>query len=62
MMNCKKFIVTKDEATANKMLAHNFKLVSTIAGVYTFINDVPKNFSFDAFDKKQVYFTDKLCL
>ena len=46
--NKSKFIVTKDEYTANKLLAYKFKLVSTIAGVYTFVND--SKLSFD--DKK----------
>ena len=60
--NNSKFIVTKDEYIANKLLAHKFKLVSTIAGVYTFVNDTPKNFSFDTFDVKQIFFTNNLCL
>lgn len=61
-MNDKKFVVTKDEATANKMIAHQFKLVSTIAGVYTFVNDHPEKFNFDVFDVKKLYFTNKLHL
>ena len=60
--NNSKFIVTKDEYTANKLLAHKFKLVSTIAGVYTFVNETPQNFSFDIFDVKKICFTNKLCL
>lgn len=61
-MNDKKFIVTKDEAIANYMIAHKFKLISAIAGTYTFVNQAPEKFSFDAFDMAQVRFTDKLCL
>ena len=61
-MNNKKFIVTKDEATANKLLAHHFKLISTISGVYTFVNDTPEKFTFDTFDVKKLHFTDKLHL
>ena len=61
-MNDKKFIVTKDEAMANKMIAHKFKLVSTIAGVYTFVNETPEKFSFDAFDVKKLHFTNNLHL
>lgn len=60
--NNSKFIVTKDEHTANKLLTHEFKLVSTIGGVYTFVNEAPQNFSFDIFDVKKIYFTNKLCL
>ena len=61
-MNDKKFVVTKDEATANKMLAYKFKLVSAIAGVYTFVNETPEKFSFDVFDVKKLHFTDNLHL
>ena len=61
-MNDKKFIVTKDEATANKLLAHHFKLISTIAGVYTFVNDAPEKFNFNAFDVKKLHFTNNLHL
>ena len=61
-MNDKKFVVTKDEAIANKLIAHNFKLVSAIAGVYTFVNGAPEKFSFDMFDVKKLHFTDKIHL
>lgn len=61
-MNDKKFIVTKDEAMANKMLAHHFKLISTISGVYTFVNEAPEKFNFDMFDVKKIHFTNKLSL
>ena len=61
-MNNKKFIVTKDESIVNYMLAHKFKLVSAISGTYTFANQAPEKFSFDAFDMNKVHFTDKLCL
>ena len=61
-MNNKKFVITKDEAIANKMIAHQFKLVSAISGVYTFINKTPDKFSFDEFDVKKVHFTNNLHL
>ena len=61
-MNDKKFIITKDEAIANCMIAHKFKLISAIAGVYTFVNIVPDKFSFNAFDLNKVHFTNKLSL
>lgn len=59
-MNDKKFVITKDESIANKMIAYKFKLVSAISGVYTFINQSSEKFSFDEYDVKKVYFTDKL--
>ena len=59
-MNNKKFVVTKDESVANKMIAHKFKLISAISGVYTFINEVPEKFTFDMSDVKKIHFTDKL--
>ena len=61
-MNEKKFIITKDESIANKMLAHKFKLVSAISGVYAFINQSPEKFSFDESDVKKVHFTNNLHL
>ena len=61
-MNDKKFVVTKDETTANKMIAYKFKLVSAIAGTYTFVNKTPDNFSFDMFDVKKLHFTNNLHL
>ena len=61
-MNNEKFIVTTDTEVANKMIAQKFKLLSTIGGVYTFVNDAPQNFAFDSFDMKKVHFTNKLCL
>jgi hypothetical protein len=61
-MNDKKFIVTKDETIANKMIAYKFRLVSAIAGTYTFVNETPDNFSFDKFDVKKLHFTNNLHL
>lgn len=61
-MNSKKFIVTKDESIANQLIAYQFKLVSNIAGVYTFVNNTPEKFNFDMFDVKKLHFTDKLYL
>lgn len=61
-MNDKKFIMTKDKNIANQMISYKFKLVSAMAGVYTFINQAPENFTFDMFDVKKLHFTDKLHL
>ena len=58
----KKFIITKDEDVANKLLAQKFKLVSAMAGVYTFVNEISENFTFDKFDVKKLHFTNNLHL
>ena len=58
----KKFIVTKDESTANKLLTCGFQLVNNVCGVWTFMNIAPKNFSFSEIDKKAYSYTDILCL
>lgn len=56
------FIKTTDVETANKLIALNFKLVSHIGSVYTFLNKPPKNLNFDAVDKKKIVYDDKLSL
>lgn len=61
-MSKKKFLITKDESTANKFIACGFKLVSNISGVWTFLNIVPKNFSFAEIDNKTYSYTDILCM
>ena len=61
-MDNKKFIMTKDSAIAHQMIAHKFKLISAIAGVYTFVNEPPKNFSFETFDMNKLHFTNKLSM
>ena len=61
-MDNKKFIVTTDVEIANKMIMQKFKLLSTVSGVYTFVNEAPQNFAFDSFDMGKVHFTNKLCL
>ena len=58
----KKFIITKDETTANKLITCGFQLVSNVSGVWTFMNIAPKNFSFAEIDKKTYSYTDILCL
>ena len=56
----KKFIVTKDETVANKLISCGFQLVSNVGGSYTFLNIAPKNFSFAEIDKKLYSYTDIL--
>lgn len=58
----KKFIITKDESTANKLLNCGFKLVSNMSGLYTFLNIVPKNFNFAEIDTKTYSYSNNLFL
>ena len=58
----KKFIITKDEVTANKLLTCGFQLVSNASGVWTFMNVVPTNFSFAEIDKKTYSYSNNLFL
>ena len=56
-----KFIKTTDSETADKLLSLNFKLVSHIGSVYTFLNDVSK-LNFDSIDKKKIVYDNKLSI
>jgi hypothetical protein len=56
----KKFIVVNDTATATKFIAAGFKLVSQIGSNYTFINELPKNFTFDSVGDTKYHFTNIL--
>lgn len=58
----KKFIKTTDAETANKLISYGFKLASQIGNLYTFLNEAPKNFKFDAIDTKKIVYDDKLSL
>lgn len=58
----KKFIKTTDKETADKLIAHGFRLVSHIGIIYTFLNEAPKNFNFDVVDKKKIVYDDILSL
>ena len=58
----KKFIITKDESVANKLISCGFQLVSNVSGVWTFMNMGPKHFSFTEIDQKAYSYTDILCL
>ena len=58
----KKFIKTTDKVTADKLIVCGFKLISHIGSVYTFLNEAPTNFTFDAIDKKMIVYDDKLSL
>lgn len=58
----KKFIKTTDAETANKLIAYGFTLVSQIGNVYTFINEVPKTFTFESIDAKKIVYDNILSL
>ena len=54
------FIKTTDKETAKKLMSAGFQLVSQNNGIYTFLNQPPKNFSFDEVDKKKMAYTNIL--
>lgn len=58
----KKFIIVQDEATALKLIASGFRLVSQLNNTYTFMNQVPQNFTFDEIDKSKLAYTNILSL
>ena len=58
----KKFIKTTDAETANKLIACGFTLVSHIGNIYTFINEIPKNFTFESVDVKKIVYDNILSL
>jgi hypothetical protein len=58
----KKFIKTTDTETANNLIALGFKLISHVGSVYTFLNQPPQNFNFDAIDKKTIVYDNILSL
>jgi hypothetical protein len=58
----KNFIKTTDVETANKLIAYGFKLISHIGSVYTFLNEVPQNLTFDSVDKSKIVYDNKLSL
>ena len=58
----KKFIITKNKSVADQLIAAGFNLVSSSAGVWAFQNIIPKNFSFDNFDKTSIAYTNILSI
>lgn len=58
----KKFIKTTDNETANKLIAFGFKLITHIGDIYTFLNEVPTTFNFEAIDEKKIVFDNILNL
>jgi uncharacterized protein YaiI (UPF0178 family) len=56
------FIKTLDVAIADKLISAGFQLVSQSGNVYTFLNQPPKNFTFDSVDKKKIAYTNILSM
>lgn len=60
MSQKKNFIMTSDKETADKLISVGFQLVSQDNGTYTFLNQLPKNFSFEEVDKTKMAYTNML--
>ena len=58
----KKFIKTTDTETANKLIALGFQLISHIGNVHTFLNEMPKNMTFESVDQTKIAYDNKLSL
>ena len=59
-MNNAKFIVVQDQSIANQLIVSGFNLVSNTNGTYTFMNVIPKHFSFESIDVKKLVYTNML--
>ena len=58
----KTFIKTTDVETANKLIVFGFTLVSQIGNVYTFLNEMPQNMTFESVDTTKIVYDNKLSL
>jgi hypothetical protein len=58
----KNFITTNDKETADKLISVGFQLVTQNGNTYTFLNQLPTNFSFDEVDKKKMVYTNTLSM
>ena len=56
------FIKTTDKETADKLISAGFQLVSQSGNTYTFLNELPKNFTFEDVDKKKMVYTNILSM
>ena len=56
------FIKTTDQETADKLMLQGFQLVSHVGNMYTFLNQPPKNASFDEIDKKKYAYSNILSM
>lgn len=60
MPQSKKFIMTQDKSTCDKLLASGFCLLSSVGGTYTFANTGNINLNFDEINIKKLVYTDRL--
>lgn len=58
----KKFIKTTDKKTVDQLIAAGFRLVAHVGDIYTFLNEAPTGFKFDAIDKKCIVYDNKLSI
>jgi hypothetical protein len=58
----KKFIITTDRFTAEKLINAQFTLVNKSATSWTFINEIPKTLIFDEIDKNKYCYSNILSL
>ena len=58
----KKFIKTTDVETAKKLIALGFQLITHIGDVYTFLNEIPTNMTFESVDTTKMVYDNKLSL
>ena len=58
----KKFIKTTDDETANTLISLNFKLVSHIGSVYTFLNETPQKLTFESVDQTKIAYDNILSI
>ena len=56
------FIKTVDKETADKLMTCGFQLVSRMGDMYTFLNQPPKNFSFEEIDKNKYTYSNMINL
>lgn len=56
------FITTTDKETADKLISSGFQLVSQSGSAFTFLNQLPKNFSFEEVDKTKMAYTNILSM
>lgn len=56
------FITTTDKETADKLTSVGFQLVSQSGNAYTFLNELPNNFTFDEASKKKIAYTNILSM
>ena len=58
----KTFIKTTDIETANQLIALGFQLISHIGNVHTFLNETPRNMTFESIDQTKIAYDNKLNL